>query len=205
MAVLALLVAAAAASAVPADWLVAPASSLGHASLSTGAGGRGLVLGNHLIERAFTVEPDFACTSFRSLMASPPSEILRSVQPEALVQLDGIDYHVGGLVLPTAGGSNCSADACPDAARRGVFTDAATLATMVRNESAFNYLRHSSGQPKPRFEWTPGTRHAPSDVFGWAPEIIWGQKMGSEGSRLAESERGCLVLVEKAQYLYTPL
>ena len=40
-------------------------------------------------------------------------------------------------------------------------------------------------------------------AWRWAPEF-GGQGMVSEGSRLAESEWGVLVLVEKAQYLYTP-
>ena len=40
-------------------------------------------------------------------------------------------------------------------------------------------------------------------VGNWAPEF-GGQKMGSGGSRLAESERGVWFLVEKALYLHTP-
>ena len=156
--------AAAAASPQP-DWLlVKTPTATFPATLRTDSGSGRLTLGNSLAEREFTTVPDFACVSFRSLMVSPPSEILRAVQPEALLQLDGVTYHVGGLVLPAAGAANCSADRCPDAARRGVFTDKKTLSTMVRNESAFNYVSHSSGQPKPRFEWTPGTRHAPKDV-----------------------------------------
>ena len=109
--------------------------------------------------------------SFRSLLQRPAAEILRSVQPEALVQLDGITYHVGGLVLPTAGATNCSAEACPTAARLGVWTDPATLGGMVRNDSAFSYESHSLGTPQPRYEWTPGTRHAPSDVE-WPPKGV---------------------------------
>jgi hypothetical protein len=156
---------AAAAASPPPDWLLAktPAAAF-PAALRADSGSGRLTLGNALVEREFTTAPDFACVSFRSLMASPPSEILRAVQPEALLQLDGITYHVGGLVLPAAGAANCSAGRCPDAARRGVFTDKKTLGTMVRNESAFNYVSHSTGKPEPRFEWTPGTRHAPKDV-----------------------------------------
>eukprot|EP01052_Picozoa_sp_SAG31_P031335 SAG31_NODE_3309_length_4436_cov_37.693106_4_plen_488_part_00 len=154
----------AALGSVPSDWLLAQApSSAFPATLHSSAGGR-LTIGNSLIQREFTTAPDFACVSFRSLMASPPAEILRSVQPEALLQLDGITYHIGGLVLPKTGSSNCSAEACPEAARRGVFTDKATLGTMARNESAFNYVSHSSGHPTPRYAWTPGTRYAPEDV-----------------------------------------
>ena len=145
------------------DWLVEPASTFGAATLSSSKHG-GLVLGNSLIEREFTLAPDFACVSFRSLMHTPPSEILRAVQPEALVQLDGVLYHVGGLVVPATVSANCSADACPSAAHLGVWTDKGTLSKMVRNDTAFNYISHTTGTPTPRFEWTPGTRHAPADV-----------------------------------------
>jgi hypothetical protein len=158
-----------ASTAKPADWLLAsdPSTAFAAALHTDSKSGR-LTLVNTLISREFTTAPDFACVSFRSLMASPPSEILRAVQPEALVQLDGTTYHIGGLVLPEeADLSNCSATHCPDAARRGVYTDSRTLATMVRNQSAFNYVSHSSGRPRPRFEWTPGTRHAPSTGVAW--------------------------------------
>ena len=48
------------------------------------------------------------------------------------------------------------------------------------------------------------------DNFGdgtWVGDLgsrIWGQKMGPEGSRFAESERGVWLWLEKAQYLHTP-
>ena len=155
--------AAAALSSSP-DWLVEPASTFGAATVSNTTGGARIVLGNALIEREFTLSPDFACVSFRSLMHTPPSEILRAVQPEALVQLDGVSYHIGGLVVPPTEAGNCSADACPSAAHLGVWTDKGTLGKMVRNESAFNYVSHSTGTPKPQFEWAPGTRHAPTNV-----------------------------------------
>lgn len=122
------------------------------------------MLRNGLIEREFTTSPDFACVSFRSLMHRPPAEILRAVQPEALVQLDGVTYHVGGLVVPPSAVGNCSADACPSAAHLGIWTDKGTLSGMVRNDSAFTYVSHSTGTPQPQFEWIPGTRHAPTDV-----------------------------------------
>ena len=43
------------------------------------------------------------------------------------------------------------------------------------------------------------------DLFGaYLSSRIWKSKMGSEGSGLAESERGVWHLVEQAQYLFTP-
>ena len=153
------------------DWLLSTSSSdFGPATATVSEPDR-LLLANGLVEREFSTAPDFACVSFRSLLQRPAAEILRSVQPEALVQLDGITYHIGGLVLPTAGATNCSAEACPTAARLGVWTDPATLSGMVRNDSAFSYESHSLGTPQPRYEWTPGTRHAPSDV-DWPPKGV---------------------------------
>jgi hypothetical protein len=130
-----------------------------------------LTLGNTLVERSFTTTPDFACVSFRSLLTAPPTEILRAVGPEALVTLDGVAYHIGGLVLPpNVTGANCSATHCPDAARRGIFTDPATLQTLRRNDSSWHYVSHTiDTELTKHFEWTPGTRHSPTDV-SWPPK-----------------------------------
>ena len=162
------LVAVGAAAGRP-DWLVDPSSSFGPATVAKHD--TRLVLGNSLIEREFTVAPNFACVSFRSLLKEPQTEMLRSIHPEALISLDGIPYHVGGLILPASppiGPGNCSAFDCPTAAKLGVWTDTATLATMVRNDTAWSYSSHHLGVTSANYKWTPGTRHAPADV-SWPP------------------------------------
>lgn len=155
--------------AAPEDWLLKQPSDFKPTTITTRA--NSLVLGNGLASRTFSTSPDFACVSFLSELASPPTEILRTVGPEAQITLDGAEYQVGGLVDPlNVTGANCSATHCPDAARRGIFTDAASLAKLRRNESAWHYKSHTTGTELVKhFEWTPGTRFSPRDV-SWPPQ-----------------------------------
>ena len=58
--------------------------------------------------------------------------------------------------------------------------------------------------PEVRVDVGPAVRdRLPFVVPTWAPRI-WGQTVGSKGTKFAESERGCLVLMGKARFLYTP-
>ena len=55
-----------------------------------------LVLQNGLIARSFTLSPNFVTIDFRDLVSS--RSLLRTVEPEANITLDGIDYGIGGLI-----------------------------------------------------------------------------------------------------------
>ena len=54
-----------------------------------------LVLTNGLVSRTFYVSENLACISYCNLANG--AEYVRSIQPEARVQLDGTWYEVGGL------------------------------------------------------------------------------------------------------------
>ena len=54
-----------------------------------------VVLSNGLISRTFRVAPNGATVAFDNLMTG--ASILRGVKPEAMVELDGVKYEVGGL------------------------------------------------------------------------------------------------------------
>ena len=85
--------------------------------------------------------------------------------------MDGIDYHVGGLIpgdCAAIAKGNCSMDKCADAACRGIFTDDATLASLTPNTTAFQFASLTIGTPETPFPWKPGTRFAPSNV-SWPP------------------------------------
>ena len=156
--------------AVAPDWLLHSPEQFPPATATKQ--GEQLVLTNGLVTRTFTTVPAFACVSYQREGAggSPPTEMLRVVRPEAQFVLDGRRYTVGGMV-PDASDTACEMDGCPDAARRGIFTDPSTLAQLQPDPSAFTYHSHAVGVPAAPFEWTPGTRHAPSDV-AWPPRGV---------------------------------
>ncbi|MGF7232761.1 MAG: alpha-galactosidase, partial [Arachidicoccus sp.] len=54
-----------------------------------------IVLSNGLISRSFRIAPYFGCFSFKNLMNS--KEMLRAIQPEAAVTLNGKSYNIGGV------------------------------------------------------------------------------------------------------------
>ena len=57
--------------------------------------GKDLVITNGLITREFRVQPYFACFSFRNLVT--PKEMIRAIQPEAAIEIDGKKYIIGGV------------------------------------------------------------------------------------------------------------
>ena len=81
------------ATPVKADWLVAPAER------KTGvyrSGPKEITLSNGLVSRRFRVLPNAATVGFDNLMTG--SAVIRGVKPEAILELDGAKYAVGGLV-----------------------------------------------------------------------------------------------------------
>ena len=152
-----------------ADWLLQPPDAYPPASIVESSG-KTITLKNGLLSRTFTTSPNFASVSYAAAAArpgAPSSEMLRTIRPEAIITLDGIRYHVGGLVADAAR-TECAMDACPDAARRGIFTDESTLATMQANTSSWGYVSHKQTPVHAPFSWQPGTRNAPADVH-WPP------------------------------------
>src|SRR5690348_536811 len=75
------------------DWLL---EKTGYTSAVYKSGnGKDLIISNGLISREFRMQPYFACFSFRNLMT--PKEMIRAIQPEAQIEIDGVDYNIGGV------------------------------------------------------------------------------------------------------------
>ena len=143
------------------DWLVDP---IGTPTALTQLDGRTVALGNGLISRVFTLEPDWATWD----VATTRGSALRGVSPEATVTLDGIRYNVGGLlplkddgrtVCPQPFGLSKVPDNCPTA----YFNRSTPLG---RNASAFSYVAHTTAPTSAPFPWRPA-RHAPP--VDWPP------------------------------------
>jgi hypothetical protein len=82
-----------AATTATADWLVDPSTY--RASVRRSDDGREVVLENGLVRRVILLAPNAATVGYENLITG--ESILRSVRPEAVVQIDGVKYDVGGL------------------------------------------------------------------------------------------------------------
>ena len=72
------------------DWLIEPITDKVTVDSSTGQ----LVFSNGLVRRSFLLQPNFSCFDFLNL--STGQQLLRSIEPEAKLTLNGIIYRVGG-------------------------------------------------------------------------------------------------------------
>ncbi len=133
--------------AAPVDWLVDPAPY--RARVSTRAGGRELEISNGLLRRVFREQGNLATVALDQLVNG--QSVLRAVQPEAVVVLDGHRHEVGGL----KGQPN-------QAFLRPEWVDALT-----NHPSSFRYVGHRIGVPEERLKWKRVRHHAPNAA--WPP------------------------------------
>ncbi len=73
------------------DWLVTPLQQ--KAAIYTE--GKNVVLNNGLVRRIFRITPNVACIDYTNLTSN--QQLLRSIEPEARVVINGQQYNVGGL------------------------------------------------------------------------------------------------------------
>ena len=114
------------------DWLIAPAER------KTGvyrSGSKEITMTNGLVRRTWRVAPNAATVGFDNLMTG--AAVIRGVKPEAILELDGAKYGVGGLV-----GQPQYAYLRPE------WIDA-----LKNDPAAFQFVGFEIGQPKERFAW----------------------------------------------------
>ncbi|HWD00614.1 MAG TPA: hypothetical protein VG456_27850 [Candidatus Sulfopaludibacter sp.] len=139
----------AAAQAVTADWLITPLIRAARAYRSES--GKELILTNGLIRRNWRISPDAATVSFTNLRTR--ESLLRGVKPEAVVEINGVEWNVGGL------------DGQPDYA----YLNPAWLDRMTAHAHAFHFTGFDLDQPRAPFAWKP-VKPAPSAP--WPPPGI---------------------------------
>ena len=116
------------------DWLLAPAPFI--AKITTSADGRDIELANGLVRRIIRLKPNAATIAYDNLMTG--DSLLRSVRPEALVDLNGKKFDVGGLVGQPIHN----------------YLNPAWLDQMTADGKAFRCLpKVSVGRAEPRFPW----------------------------------------------------
>ena len=119
--------------AVEADWLVTPVKRA--TTIYRGEGPNEIVMTNGLIRRTWRLQPNAATVAFDNLMTR--ASIIRGVKPEAIVQLDGKSYDVGGLI-----GQEEYAYLRPE-----------WLDAMKSDSKAFQFVDFETGDTKERFPW----------------------------------------------------
>ena len=110
-------------------------------------------LTNGLVSRTFLFGPHCGWATVDLNSHSAQQSLLRAVAPEATLTLDGVSYPLGGLRQ----------------------NDSSEFAYALRsdwalelNPAAWTYKSLQTSAPEAVYEWTPGTRHSPSDTV-WPP------------------------------------
>ena len=75
------------------DWLINTPKEKAAVYLSVDK--KNIILYNGLIRRTFRISPNIVCYDFRNMITG--QELIRAIEPEAIVTIDGRPYSVGGL------------------------------------------------------------------------------------------------------------
>ena len=130
------------------DWLLQ--DGVAKATVSRGSHADELVLTNGLLRRVFRLAPNAATVAFDNL--SNNQSLLRSVRPEAIVELQGVKYAVGGLEGQPVHN----------------YLDPRWIERMVANPAAFRFESFQVGKTAARFPWQKHREWMPADL-PWPP------------------------------------
>lgn len=75
------------------DWLIKKTNE--KADLYRSEDSKNIIFTNGLIKRSFRIKPNVACIDFNNL--SNGEQLLRAINPEARLRINGKDYNIGGL------------------------------------------------------------------------------------------------------------
>ncbi|MSU61516.1 MAG: alpha-galactosidase [Pedosphaera sp.] len=129
------------------DWLINPAPF--KAKVSVSKDGREVELNNGLLRRVIRLQPDAATVALVNLTTG--ESLLRGVKPEAVVEIDGRRFDIGGL----KGQPNYA------------FLRPEWVEQLRTDPTAFRFVGYEIGKPKERMTWKRTRHHAP-DVT-WPP------------------------------------
>lgn len=130
------------------DWLIDNQPFIAVANVD--AAGHELSLSNGLIRRVIQLRPGAATVAFDNLSTSV--SMLRSVRPEALVQIDGKRFNVGGL----------------NGQPIHNYLDPKWLEAMTPDTSGFEFSSVQVGRTEPRFAWQKNVKWL-SQPLAWPP------------------------------------
>jgi hypothetical protein len=134
--------------AANADWLIDPAPFTAKVSPSSGA--RELEIANGLVRRVIQLRPAAATVAFDNLMTS--ASLLRSTRPEAVIELNGKTWNVGGLTGQPIHN----------------YLNPEWLERMEPDPQAFRLSDFRIGRTEPRFAWQKHSTWLAQD-YPWPP------------------------------------
>lgn len=120
-------------AAAAADWLIDPSAFV--ARVTPRPDGRQVELANGLVRRVIRLQPDAATVSFDDLMTG--ASLLRSVRPEARVELNGTPFDVGGLAGQPIHN----------------YLSPAWIDQLTPEPAAFHFVGMRTGRTEARFPW----------------------------------------------------
>ena len=129
-----------------ADWLVQPVTE--PVTVERSANGKDIVLRNGLIRRTFRLRPNAATVAYDNLMTG--ASILRGVKPEAIVEIDGRRFDIGGLSGQVEYG----------------YLRPEWIDTLTSDPNAFQFVGYEAGETKAWFSWK---RKRTSADLPWPP------------------------------------
>jgi len=128
------------------DWLLQPEPF--KAKIFREDNGKTLVISNGLISRKFRLSPNAATVDFQNLMSG--ETVIRAIRPEAVLEINGKRYEVGGL------------EGQPDQA----YFMSQWLDSLTANPDAFQFIGYKEGETKERL---PYRRKRWSSDLPWPP------------------------------------
>jgi hypothetical protein len=120
------------------DWLIDPSSFQAKVEL----GATEIAMGNGLLRRTFRIDPNAATIALDLLVTD--QALLRGVKPEALLQIDAVEYQVGGLL----GQPNYA------------YLTREWVEQLSADPAALQYVGHEAQPIQERFAWKRVRRHA---------------------------------------------
>jgi hypothetical protein len=134
------------AAAATSDWMIDPLPyrAVIHVNATSA------VLENGLVQRVIQLAPNAATVSLKLL--TDGTEMVRSVRPEANIELDGKLFNVGGLKGQPVQN----------------YLDSRWLKTMKADPAAYRFDRYEVGKTKERFPWKKRREWMPADL-PWPP------------------------------------
>jgi hypothetical protein len=148
--------------------------------------GNTLTLSNGLITRQFSLSPAFGTTDYRSELAS--RSLLRAVNDEAKLTLDGVQYGIGGL--------RANSDTHAYLNR--------SLLSFSSDPTTFQYAGYNCSAPTAPFHWEPGLRHSPL-TSPWPPQGLRLSVFFLPPSSAKHDHSGLVLTVHYEMYVGIPL
>jgi len=133
------------------DWLLDGSSF--KAEITASADGREVKLDNGLIRRALRLSPNAATVSFENLMTG--EQFLRAVRPEAILEMDGVHYNIGGL----------SGQPIQN------FLKKDWVDQLESDPGAFQFIGYTTGKTEARFPWKKRREWMAKDAPWPAPGV----------------------------------